>query len=271
MTRSANAGRPLLRASCALVAVVLAGCPKPAVRPYPPPTGEELLAALRARAEHFKTLRARAKIDYMAHGGDRARLKMNLLAERPDKLRVEADSPLGGALSTLTTDGTEFALLDVRNNRFLQGPAKACNVARLIQLAIPPADVVAVLMGGAPLDGKVAGVSWNPHNGGREVLTLALPDGGREILELDAGDKRWDLMRAERRDAAGTILWRVSDDGWKDRDGGVRLPDVEDVEQPPRGVDVEIKFRSVEPNVALPDELFRLPPPEGITPEAADC
>ncbi len=264
--------RLVVRASCALVAVVLfAGCPKPAVRPYPPPTANELMAALRARAEHFKSLRATAKIDYMENGGQRAKIKVNVLAVRPNKLRIEADSPLGGALSTLTSDGTQFALLDVRNNRFLQGAAKACNVARLARLAIAPDDIVAVLMGGAPLDGTIQGASWDPNNGGREVLTLGLPDGGSEIIQLDAKDKRWDVMRAERRDAAGKVLWRVTNDGWKDRDGGVRLPDVEDVEEPPHGADAEIKFRSVEPNIELGDDLFRLQPPQGVAVEPADC
>ncbi len=254
----------------ALVPLV-AGCPKPAVRPYPPPTAEELMATLRGRAEHFKTLRATAKIDYMQNGGDRAKIKVNLLLARPDKLRIEADSPLGGALSTLTSDGTVFSLLDVRANRFLQGPAKACNVARLARLNIPPADVVAVLMGGAPLDGKVEGVSWDPNNGGREVLTLGLAGGSKETIQLDARDKRWDVMRAEERDAAGKLLWRVTNDGWKDRDGGVRMPDVSDVEEPPHGADAEIKFRSLEPNLEIDDKLFRLDPPQGVPVEPADC
>lgn len=259
------------RVACALVVVALAGCPKPAVRPYPPPTAEELMAALRGRAEHFKTLRATAKIDYMQNGGDRAKIKVALLLARPAKLRIEADSPLGGALSTLTSDGTQFSLLDVRANRFLQGPAKACNVARLARLNIAPDDVVAVLMGGAPLDGKIAGASWDPNNGGREVLTLGLPDGGKETIQLDAKDKRWDVMRAERRDRAGKLLWRVTNDGWKDREGGVRMPDVEDVEEPPHGADAEIKFRSLEPNLEIDDKLFRLEPPQGVPVEPADC
>jgi outer membrane lipoprotein-sorting protein len=250
---------------------LVAACPKPAVRPYAPPTADELMAALRGRAEHFKTLRATAKIDYMANGGDRAKIKVALLLSRPAKLRIEADSPLGGALSTITSDGTQFSLLDVRANRFLQGPAKACNVARLARLNIPPDDVVEVLMGGAPLGGTVKGVSWDPNNGGREVLTLAQPDGGSTVISLDARDKRWDVMRAERRDAANKLLWRVTNDGWKDRAGGVRLPDTEDVEEPPHGADAEIKFRSVEPNLEIKDDLFRLTPPEGVPVEAADC
>ncbi len=177
---------------------------------------------------------------------------------------------MGGALATLTSDGKQFSLLDVRQNRFLTGPAKACNVARLINLSLPPDDIVTVLMGGAPLVGTVKGVSWDQNNGGREVLTLATPDGGEEIIKLDARDKRWDVMRAERHDSAGKVLWRVTNDGWKDH-GDVRLPDTEDVEEPPHGADAEIKLRSVEPNVELKDELFRLPPPDGVQPEPADC
>lgn len=257
-------------AAVALFAPLLTGCPKPAVRPYAPPTADELMTALRARAEHLRTLRATAKVDHMANGGERVRLKVNLLVARGGKLRIEADSPFGGALATLTSDGKNFALLDVRNNRFVAGAANACNVARLIRLAIPPDDIVAVLLGGAPLDGAVKGVAWNPNNGGREVLTLALPDGGAETIELDARDKRWDVMRAERRDAAGKVLWRVTNDGFKDH-GGVRLPDVEDVEEPPHGADAEIKFRTVEPNLELDEQLFRLAPPAGIPVEAADC
>lgn len=102
------------------------------------------------------------------------------------------------------------------------------------------------------------------------MLTLAEPDGGETIIKLDARNKRWDVMRVERHGADGKLLWRATDDGWKDQ-GDVRLPDTEDIEEPPHGADVEIKLRSVEPNVELNDDLFRLPPPEGITPEPADC
>ena len=259
--------RPLV---AVLLAASFAGCPKPAARPYPAPSADELLSALRARAEHLKTLRATAKIDYMENGGNRAKVRVNMLLARGGKLRFEADSPLGGSIATLTSDGTQFSLLDIRANRFLTGPAKACNVARLMRIVMPPDDIVAILMGGAPLGGTVKGVSWDPNNGGREVLTLAQPDGGDVVIKLDAKDKRWDVMRVERHGADGKLLWRATNDDWKDH-GDVRLPDTEDIEEPPHGADAEIKLRSVEPNRVIKDELFRLPPPDGVTPEPADC
>lgn len=253
-------------------ALLLAGCMKPALRPYAPPTAEQLLASLKERGEKLRTLRATAKIDHMANGGQRVRIKVALLVAPGGKLRFEADSPLGGSLATLTSDGAQFSLLDVRANRFLTGPAKACNVARLIRLNISPEDVAAVLMGSAPLppDARIKGAGWDPDHGGREVLTLSLADGGEEIIQLDALNKTWDVRHAERRDRAGKVLWRVTNDKFSDH-GGVRLPEVSDVEEPPHGADAEIKFRSVETNVELPEELFRLPPPANLTPEPADC
>src|SRR5437667_12500731 len=124
--------------------VLLAACPppKPVARPYPAPSAEELMAAIRKRSAAIHSLRADTKVDHMGQGGQRVKVTVALLVARGGKLRMEAESPMGGALATLTSDGASFALLDVRNNRFLAGPAKACNVARLIQLALEPDAVV---------------------------------------------------------------------------------------------------------------------------------
>lgn len=264
--------RTQIRASLICCTLAIAGCPAPppAQRPYPPPSAAELVASLRAYDDHLRSLRMSTKVDHLAEG-QRVKIKVSMLLARPDKLRFEADSPLGGTVAYLTSNGRDFALLDVRANRFLVGPASACNVARLIKLTLPPQDVVTVLMGGVPMAGEPAGVSWDPSHGGREVLTLRAPDGGSETLELDARDKRWDLVSAQRADAQGHVVWRVSDDGWSDRGGGIRMPDTIHIEDPAHKVDVTIKVRSLEANVELPDSDFQLQPPDKLTPEAATC
>jgi outer membrane lipoprotein-sorting protein len=263
--------RTQIRASLICCTLTLLGCPlPPAQRPYPPSTAAELVASLRARADHLRSLRATAKVDHLADGGQRVKVKVTMLLARPDKLRFEAESPLGGTLAYLTSNGHDFALLDVRQNRFLVGPANTCNVARLIRLTLPPEDVVTVLMGSVPLAGEPAGVSWDPTHGGREVLTLHTPDGGSETIKLDARDKRWDLTNAERTDAQGHVMWRLSDDGWSDR-GGIRMPDTIHIEDPAHHADALIKVRSVELNVDLADDVFQLRPPDQITPEQASC
>jgi outer membrane lipoprotein-sorting protein len=259
-------------APLALALVLLAGCPpmKPVERPYAPPSAAELVAAMRARDAHIQSLRADTKVDHMGQGGQRVKVTVALLVARGGKLHMEAESPMGGALATLVSDGQKFALLDARQNRFLTGPANACNVARLIQLALEPDAVVEVLMGGAPLDGEPAGVSWDPLHGGREVLELRTPDGGRELIKLDARERRWDVVSAERTDAGGRVLWRVTHEDFHDV-GGVRLPERTVVEEPPIKSDARIKFREQELNAPPPPRIFELAPPDGIAPQFVDC
>jgi outer membrane lipoprotein-sorting protein len=253
------------------VAALLGACAPPAVeRPYPPPTPAELLDALRDRARRLTSLRAEAKVDHLGEGGERVRLSMAMLLERGGKLRLEANSPLGGALATLVSDGKQFALLDVRQNRFQVGPALPCNVARLIRIELPPDDVVAVLMGGAPLEGDPLESSWDREHGGRERLRLRTPDGGQETLELDGRNRVWDVLKGERRLPGGEVLWRLEHESFRDH-GGARLPERTQVEEPRIGSDARIRFRSVAPNVTPPEGAFHLDPPAGLVPERVDC
>jgi outer membrane lipoprotein-sorting protein len=263
--------RTQIRASLICCTLLLLGCPPPpAQRPYPPPSAAQLLASLRARAEHLRSLRATAKVDHLADGRQRVKVRVSMLLARPDKLRFEAESPLGGTLAYLTANGHDFALLDVRQNRFLVGPANTCNVARLIRLTLPPEDVVTMLLGDVPLVSDTAEVSWDPTHGGRERLTLHAADGGRQTISLDARGQRWDLVSAERTDARGQTLWRLADEGWSDH-GEIRMPDTIHIVDPEHHADALIKLRSMELNVDLPNALFQLQPPDKITPEQAGC
>src|SRR3954466_2587865 len=113
---------PLVRSRRALLAAfafVVAGCPPArAERPYPPPAPTDLLHPLEARAARIKSLRSDAKVDYLAEKGDRIKVSMTLIAAAPDELRMDAESPLGGSVASLASDGKQFQLLDVRGNRF---------------------------------------------------------------------------------------------------------------------------------------------------------
>src|SRR6185503_13981125 len=140
--------RLLARRLALLVLLSLAGCPPPPVaRPYPAPSANELLAAIEAHARQIHSLRAEARVEHTAEGGQRVKVTVRMLVERGGKLRLEAEAPLAGPVATLVSDGQHFALLDLRNNRFFEGPANACNVASLIRIQLAPEDVVSVLMG----------------------------------------------------------------------------------------------------------------------------
>ena len=259
-----------------MLALLWAGCPLPPVeRPYAAPTAEALVAHLRGRAKALQSLRAEARVDYMAENGDRLKVTMELLVASGGRLRLSVEAPIGGGmLASLASDGKQFQLHDARNNRFYAGPASACAVGRLLRIELPPEDVVAVLTGGVPLDGEPVSASWDPKDGGREVLELRAPDGGKERIRLDATEHRWDVVDAVRTDAKGNVLWRVAHEGFADKGGpsaSVRLPTRTTVEEPPLKADARIRYRDVELNVALKDGVFALAVPTGMSTLPLDC
>jgi hypothetical protein len=127
---------------------------------------------------------AEAKLDYI---GPRGRLRGNVLylASVPDRVRLDLFSPFGAVLSTLTSDGTRFSLLDPRAKRFFYGPANACNLARFTQVSLPPAVLVDLLRGDAPVlvhQPTATSLKWE---GGRYVLGIASTRGASERIELE--------------------------------------------------------------------------------------
>src|SRR5262245_12282804 len=140
----------VIRRSCFVLPVLLlaTGCPPPphVERASPAPTAGELLGRLAQQTGSVRTLRADAKVDYLAGRAERVKVRMTMLVAGPDKLRLEAESPLGGSVASLASDGKRFELLDVRANRFLDGEATPCNIGRLIRIELPPEAVVSVIL-----------------------------------------------------------------------------------------------------------------------------
>jgi hypothetical protein len=266
---------PLRHASRVLPLLLAAGCPAPPVeRPRPAPTAGELLGRLAQQAESVRTLRAEAKVDYMAERAERVKVRMTMLVASPDKLRLEAENPLGGPLASLASDGRRFELLNVRENRFLDGEATPCNIGRLIRIELPPEAVVAVIEGGAPIIDARGGsqtVGWDAEHG-RDLLTLKAPSGRSETIAFDARDRRWDVVAVEVRAPDGHVELRIAHEGFAPVEGGqLRLPELTIVEQPPRHADARIRFKSREVGVAPPEGAFQLTPPPGLPVETVTC
>ncbi len=67
------------------------------------------------------------------------------------------------------------ALRCAAKDRYFRGPAAACNVARLIQVELPPRAIVDALLGSVRSTAACdRGRRWDPH-GGREQLELRAP------------------------------------------------------------------------------------------------
>jgi hypothetical protein len=259
------------------------------------------LAQLQRGRAQTQTLRARAKADYMDRG-QRIKIDLAMLAERPQRLRLAGENSLLGPLLTVATDGSEFHLLDVRENRFLRGQVNPCNMSRILGLSFHPSQLIEVLMGGTPLlsDFTESEVSWDPREGGRDVLTLRNAHGVSEIIRLQrlptplagpaasAGPGLWDVREAEGKNAAGTVVWRLRHEDFSfqrlpadaggdsggdatQAAGSLRLPGVTFLEDPPRKSDVRLRWREREWNVALDAKLFQLDAPAGVPVEPDTC
>ena len=143
--------------------VVCTGCARMAPPASAPPTADAALARMHATFACANAVQANARFD---HFGERGRFRGDLLlfAERPARIRMDVVSPFGVALATLTSDGSRFALADLRNKTLTQGPATACNIARLTTVAVPGFVLVDLLRGEAPVlkhAAEGASISWD--------------------------------------------------------------------------------------------------------------
>jgi hypothetical protein len=172
----------------------LAGCARPVVRPASsPPSADAMLARMHASFACGNAVQGSAKLEHYGEEG-RVRGELMLFAARSARLRMDVLSPFGVALATLTSDGSRFALADLRDKRFYVGPATACNLARLTAVPVPAHVLVDLLRGEAPVlkhDAGQAVMTWDPH--GYYALVIPSTRGAREEIHLAPRPEDWTL------------------------------------------------------------------------------
>jgi hypothetical protein len=264
------------------------------------PTAEAAVDRLRETGRCEVAIQASAKIE---HEGDRGRVRgdLFLFAAVPDRMRMDALSPLGSTVLTLTSDGRAFGLADFREKRFLEGPASACNIARLTSVPVPPFALVSLLRGQAPLlkhDSRGLEVSWNPR--GYYVVTITSTRDAVEELHVAPRPPDWDKPWSEQRmrllDVTvrqyGSILYHaelsnhvVAAMGKERIDAlgtdpplppsgpfcDAEIPRRIHLEVPGPNADVEFRYEDITWNPPLPEGVFRQVPPDGMRVEPVDC
>ena len=243
-------------AACALL---LAGCAGGrAVVPggtYPRPE-----AALHALAASIPsgTVTATARIEITNHG-ERYPLKAAVMMRRPADLRLESIPLFGLPDFFLSIAGGELRVFLPGKGEFYAGPATSATISRFFPLALPPAEIVSLLMGRPP----------------GEEETSSRPGG-----EQEDGLYRVDQYRDGRRvrslwiDPAGGILIRARI--FTGREEILYTADFADYTQvgngfmPQRltisGEAMSLTLRYTEIRVLDDAVSFALPMPEGVTP-----
>jgi len=267
------------------------------------PTGAAALDRMRATLACSRGIQGEAELDYF---GEEGRVSGSVLyyASLPDRLRFDVISPFGVTVSTLTSDGKDFALYDLSNKSFLYGPATSCNVARFTRVPVPPFALVQMLHGEAPMlvhQADQAEVEWDGGLfSGQYVVRIASKHGATEEIDLvpvpGDFDKPWQEQRVRvlnvRVEKQGVELYAASMRGHhtvatqrplKDPDGlsaplmptgpacSAEVPQSLRIEVPPSGQDVVFRNREQWHNPPLPPGVFAQPCPKGMSCRYSSC
>lgn len=283
----------MARASQALGALaalsLLGGCSRPASQF---PNGQAALDRMKAIYDCSHGVKAEAKLDHKSPQG-RIRGDLSFFAVDPANVRFSVFSPFGAELATLTSNGTRFAFTDTLQKRFFEGPASACNIAKLTQVPIPGHALVSLLQGRAPLlvhDPAQVTVTWNsPFLGifGRGHYLVEIPSthGARQTIRMELppgeADKAWSEQRLRvtevRVEQKSVELYRAILSDFHTPEAGKPIVDEEGLDPPippigpacgievPRRIRVEVavhdddvrfEYKRVEVNPAVPDGVF---------------
>lgn len=297
LARSASLGKAvplaLFLSSC--------GAPAPASRF---PDAEAAIARMRATYACSRGIVAEAKVDYI-DGHGRIRGNVSVLASLPDRTRLDAFSPFGVSISTLTTDQGRFAYFDLRQRTFLQGDASPCNIARFTQVPMPAFALVQLLRGEAPILRHATGstgIVWDSHwfSQGNYRLQIQGQYESVQIVDLvphpDDFARPWQEQRVRvlgiSLEQQRIPLYRVEFEGHRGAPTSKSRvdPDGLDPDVPPSGPvcaaevprrmriimpeqdrDMVIHFERVEHNPPLVPGAFQQMTPDGVLVSRAEC
>lgn len=270
-------------------------CPPPSQ----PPTARAALDRMRAGHQCSLGLRGESRFDsFDAHG--RVRAKALFLMSHPDRIRFEVLNPLGTSAATLTSDGENFGLLDQAERVFFTGPANQCNVERFLEVPIPPAALVQLFTGEAPVLVHLPEQATLEWDSGGYVIRIQSKHGAVQtiVLELleDDWNKPWRVQRLRVREVLveqhGVELYRAELRDYRaakmaepNRDPDGLLPDLMPSGPQCRAEvpgkirflvpvaerDVVFEHQAVEHNPTLSKGAFAQPIPLGVTLRPSPC
>jgi hypothetical protein len=221
-----------------------------------------LLAGLSSRNAERRALRGIARVSLDGPGGS-SRSRQVLVAERPEKLRVEVHGFLNQVVAVLVSDGHRFELLRSGEREPERGVIRPELLYEVAGLPLLPEEVVSVLLG-VPSVGTDAlpGPAWALSDGGVRLDLRGDPEARR--LEFDPDGN---LRRLEVHAPSGQLLFVVRYDDYRpltdapDPDPQTRsAPFAHDIalDFPQAKARARVSFQQVELNPELPPGIFAL-------------
>ncbi len=244
------------------VGLLVAGCaarrppiplhPAPAVLPAAP----DLEAALRARRDAIRSLRAMARLRYQSPE-DSNTSREAIVVARPDRLRVEVLA-LFGSVFVLTADNGKFTAYARQEGTVYHGSASPQNLWRYARLGLPVSDLVAIVLGTPPpRRGQRSQVDFDADTG-RIRLWQQQDEGAQMVWFSDSGLP----VAAEQRGDDGQAQWRATFSDYEAHDG-VPVATRIGIEWPPGQRSIVIALQDIDVNPTLDNSIFALHAPPG--------
>jgi len=244
-------------------------------------------------------LSGEGKIDYFGKEG-RIRGSLLFMVSSPDHVRLDVISPFGATVSTLTSNGKDFSLYDLRQKVFLHGPASACNLAQFTHVPMPPHALVSLLRGEPPLLAHAPGAATLTWEGGRYVVRIASKYSATQEIAISPSDADYDKPYAQQHLELASVEVRqqnyVQYHAELEQHEPARTspprsdPDGIDPDVPPSGPacnaeiprhvrivseasdqDVIIVHKDISHNAPLTPGLFQQSPPAGVRVHTSSC
>ena len=223
------------------------------------PLIHQLTQKVAERDRALVSMQTDAVMEYSAPDRHPPKVREQIVAKRPDSLRVEALSAFNVAL-IVATNGNQLTIFEPSRNRLTRAAATADTLNQFIRIPMAPADAVTLLLGIAPdsaalaarppdaivIEGAMTVVSWSVENSARR--------------ELGFQDDQLALVRM--RDADGTVDYEVRYGEYQDL-GGVMFPYAVDATFPKAHSRISFHYKRPIINGEVPDSAFVLSPSSG--------
>lgn len=247
---------------CVLGAVLIlaaAGCAPKALVPTPAtPSAEELLQRLQTEDSKLSTLQAVGSLRWTRQG-EKQSVDHALILSRPGKLRLDALSPMGPSLLSLSINKGVAEVFVPGEARALRGAASEKIMERLFALPMKVEEVLSVLCGRPPLCSPAS--ARTKAEAGVWILELDCHSGIHEQLRVDP--MHADPLGMVVLSSSGQVLLNIS---WSDyqKVENLRLPAQIRADLPSKETRLELRLRELNPNLAIPEERFHLEIPKEI-------
>lgn len=246
--------------ACSVLLVLLflvAGCTGP-VGPLPPaPAGAALQEKLRQNGQRWQQLDAIANVG-LTQADKFSSTQQFILAERPQRLRVDVLSLFGQLALQLSVDQDHLQILDKTSlpPRAYAGPLDDALLARITRLPLTLSQLIHLLLYDPPfLTNEPVGVEQTAD---RYLLRLA--DGQRE--QIFSFDPQLHLRRGEYLHGGQSLL-QIDYDDIGSADG---FPRTIRVQMPVEQLRLTLSLSDLRLNQPVPAKRFRLTLPQGAVP-----